>query len=276
MEGEKMRGIIAFTFLVSLSFFLVNFNNLANARDPLTAIDSAIPLPNGVKLVSLEGVWEDRPTHSDVVAGTELWSLPRLSLGMGMGDWAEFGIAFDILEQLKNGSNAFVGGGSPRLMQKFKWTEQEGWTPALGMRVGFKWPASNEPFEVDSGDFAVTILASWQFKNWFFDFNMGPAIYGDRIDAESQNHTWVWSFSGTHIWKKLGLALKQEILLDNQLANTWYQFWDAENGPFRRQELATSLAWNMSESVRLTARYERSLIDTGVRQGVSFGGEWTF
>ena len=271
---QRLRHIPRVAIPAALAILFAT--STGHARDPLTAVESAQPLPNGTKVVSLQGMWEERPMQSDLVAGEELWNLPRVAVTVGMGGWSELTLTYDLIRALNEGPQSLLGGGSPRLSQKFRWTEQQAWFPALGTRVGFKWPAANEPFEVDSGDFALAILASWSVGGWMIDFNTGPAIYGDRFEAGTQNHTWVWNASLARTWEKVGLTLKQELLSDSQLASRWYEFWETESGPFERLQLATSLAWNVTPQFRLTARYERSLIDTGIRQGVGAGWEFRF
>jgi len=246
-------------------------------------VESASVLPLHSSRFGVEASFEEGPVLSDLKLGEKAWIPPRLRFSHSTGNGAEFGFQYDLYKKIQSVGEGGLksGSGSPRFYQKFSWGVGEGSSLAgvtQGLWLGFKWPAANEPLEIDSGDFGLLYLLSGihtaALGSLEWNLQTGPLILGDRLIADQQNHAWVTAIgcrlSDTQKVSSLALDWTRAA----NLSGAWYRFWDSEKGPFSRSTLGMSYQYQTRSMGGYFVRWTRRLIEVGTQQSVTLGWTW--
>ncbi len=237
-------------------------------------IESARVLSQPSTQVSFETAFERSPVLSDLRLGDQAWILNRVRWVQGLGPRSEFGLQWDTVKSI----DGETGGGSPRFSHKFSWGGKKGVGLAQGVWLGFKWPAANEPFEIDSGDFGLQYLASVAWKGLAaeneFRFQTGPIIYGDRAVADQQNHVWVVGLG----WVRRASGGRHEWSLDGvrsfSLPGAWYRFWETSSSAFERGAVGLGYRYWFGKNFSGATRVTQAWMSEGTQRQLTLGCRW--
>ena len=122
-------------------------------------------------------------TPSGSISSQDLYSLPRIGLNFGLGDWVEVQASYELLyldETLGygGGSDTKYGSGDARLFTKVYLLAEHDWWPAAGVRFGAKLPNANvdDRLGTDEIDFMIEALATKDLGAMTVHLNLGLAL----------------------------------------------------------------------------------------------------
>jgi hypothetical protein len=151
-------------------------------------------------------------TPKGAIAEQDLFSLPRIALNFGLGDWVEIQASFEMLyleeALVAGGSDKTYGAGDARLFTKLYLLADRGWQPAAGLRFGAKLPNASveDRLGTDETDFHINALASKDFGFASGHINLGLALLGNPgptaptanpFDSDGQDDLFTWSVAIT-------------------------------------------------------------------------------
>ena len=185
-------------------------------------------------------------TPSGAIDSQDLFSLPRIGLNVGLGDWVEIQASFEMLyldEELAGGdSNSKYGAGDARLFTKLYLLSEHDLWPAAGLRFGTKLPNASvdDRLGTDEADFSIEALASKDFGIASAHLNLGLAILGNPgptapttspFDSDGQDDLFTWKIAGAS--RPLDLSDEASLRLLAEFAGQEGSRFDNDRAAFR-------------------------------------------
>jgi hypothetical protein len=161
-------------------------------------------------------------TPEGSISSQDLYSLPRIGLNFGLGDWAEVQASYELLyldEELSDGSSdSTYGSGDARLFTKVYLIADRDWWPAAGIRFGTKLPNASvdDRLGTDEIDFMIEALASKDLGAATVHLNLGLALLDNPgptaptpnpFDSDGQDDLFTWSVAAASLPLDVGSGL---------------------------------------------------------------------
>lgn len=127
----------------------------------------------------------------------DLWLLPAIGVAVGLAERVELQLDYDLrLFNPERGDSEF-GSGDVRAFTKIRLLDERKYSPALGLRLGFKIPSADDKkgLGTDEADVLISLLFTKKIGPLFANLNLGATILGDPNTNRSQEDVFIWAFS---------------------------------------------------------------------------------